>query len=377
MYKLFNFYVFFLIAGFPLFSFIPIPGATIIFRGLLFLFGITLLLLVILNKKKYINKKILYLIIFLLIYLMKLVFDFTYTNLPFGREKYEILLLYFSNILIPLFVFLFYPIHCLNIKKLVFSVLISLFIVCVLAILNGVIFGYSYRLSGNQILNPITLGHYAVSAILISTHYIFFDKGKNNFYFIFVNAICFLCLMLAESRGPLLSLLIIYVIIFYYKNNSYLAKYISLIFVFISVFILYSLLSTYYGDILVRYYVNLDENDGEARIFLWKYAIEQFLNNPFIGTSTTTSYGYVHNMFLEILMSLGILGGIFYLFFTYSLFNKFISMIKNQDIRIIFGSLFLQYSIASFFSGTVYSNDLIWVFSGLFIISLNSNERLY
>ena len=227
-------------------------------------------------------------------------------------------------------------------------------------------------------MNPISLGHYAVTSIIISCYFIFFANKKKYLIFYFsVGFVGVVCLFLTASRGPLVSLIFIITLLLYASKTKLLYKLFAFMFSICSILAAYLVSITYFNSLVARFDVNLgnDGGEGEVRVFLWKLAVDKFLNSPILGSNTTTSYGYVHNMTLEILMSLGVFGIVSYLYFCIFSVRKFIFMVSIKDEKMIFGVLFIQYFVASFFSGTVYSNDLLWVFLGLSLLSASKKVK--
>jgi hypothetical protein len=376
--KLFGYYIVFLLGAFPLLSFLSIPYITITYRAGTLLFGMLLLSYIVLSRGFYINKWVLGVCIFLFFYFLKLFYDFNYTNFDFGRDKLELSLFIFSSLFFPMLVLLFSKPSFFDIPTITFNLFIVLLLVCIFSLISGIVFGFKYRLSGNDILNPISLGNYAVTCLMLGSflsmfYYSSYGRIKKALLKLSF-PISILCLLLSASRGPMLSaftLLVVFLLI----NKSGVVKNILYLLLFLMLLSLAFIISESFFDTMFgRMSVNLDENDGEARVFLWKLAIMKFAEAPIFGSHTTTAYGYVHNVLLEILMATGIVGasGIIYIF--YHAWKNLVFYIKTNNEKCIFGFLFLQYLIAAFFSGTVYTSDLLWISLSIFIII--SGEKL-
>lgn len=378
MSKLYGYYIVFLLGGFPLLSFLPLPSITIAYRGMTVILGVAVLFLMILQRGLYLNKWCMCVILFLSLYFSKLILDFIYMDFDYGRDKVELSLLIVSSIVFPLLVLLFSKPEFLNVPDVTFKLFFILFVVCLLSVASGIIFGFKYRLSGNSILNSISLGHHALTCLILGSFILlnYNISGGKKLLLKIALPISVICLILVASRGPLVAmftLLAIYLLI----NKSGIMKNVLILFLSIGFLLLALAISeSFFDAMLNRMTVNLDEQDGEARVFLWRLAIDEFIQSPIIGSHTTTEIGYVHNMFLEILMSTGLVGFLWFLFICLSSWKRLYSYIKENDERLIFGLIAIQYLIASFFSGTVYSNDLVWIYLSIFLLISNGRVAI-
>ena len=100
--------------------------------------------------------------------------------------------------------------------------------------------------------------------------------------------------------------------------------------------------------------------DGEARVFLWLSAIENIRHSPILGSHVTTSFGYVHNVYLEAVMASGLVG--LSLLFTPLgvFFARFIKMRKSGCTVPVVYYYFIFAVITATFSGTVYSSSFLF-----------------
>ncbi|TDR13077.1 O-antigen ligase family protein [Marinomonas communis] len=376
MSKIVNLYLFLLLAGFPIFSFIPISGVSVLFRGIMLFLGFFLGTYYLVNRKGKVNKSVFFVFLFLLVYFFKLYCDFIFTDLKFGRDKFEIFLLSLSSVIFPVFCLSFIDRKVINLRVILIFSHFSLSATVFIAVFLGLKNGFLYRLSGNDILNPISLGHYAVSCFFISLFFFLFYKefkvsGMHKILCLLAMLISMVCLIMTASRGPMLSFFAIFLIFSFLSSGSFFKTFLMMLFC-LSLFFVSLLFSERFSNaLLLRFTVDVEEDGGEARVFLWKLALEKIIDSPLFGSHTTTYYGYVHNMFLEILMSTGVVLGAYYIYLTFFLYKKTVLLYKFKNIGMVFGFLFIQYFIASFFSGTVYSNDLLWIFmSILFLVRI-------
>ena len=104
-------------------------------------------------------------------------------------------------------------------------------------------------------------------------------------------------------------------------------------------------------------------SDTSLREESWVRAWNHFLDSPLFGSSYVDlyDYSYPHNIYLEVLMATGLIGGI--LFFT-SLFIFFLKKIKNVNSVGVF-LIFIIAALSSFFSGSLFINPFLWCILGL------------
>ena len=376
-----SYYIALCLGGFPLISFIPnlIPispsAITISFRGLIFAVS----LLIMMNwLYKHLSHKIRFVtvlsFILILCYLLRLSGD---AHLDFGRSHAEVLFFAITVSFIPA-VSLAMCRHRGQIMKARNILLNILVYVCVLALVNGLLSGFQDRLSGNSILNPITLGHAAVTGLIIILYETTALKQKMRPIVLLKAIVLLLALILANSRGPLLCFILVAGGIYFRYGGK--LTFSSLVKVSLVLFILVGLMGLYdnpFNYLVGRLTVDFGDGGegGEARVFLWLHSYQLILSSPFFGSQTTTIFGYPHNLVLEILMSVGLFG---FLMFSYVLVStqrniRTISKI-NPDVAWIFPIL-SQHFIGSLFSGAVYSSNLFWYSLGVAIAVTSIHSR--
>lgn len=350
--------IFFFAFAFGIFSFIPLTGITIIIRAITLALCLLFVLIEITNKNKtIINQFNLFLVFFLFLYSLRLYEDATSNLYNFEMSNIELLMRFIIMAWIPLL-----TISLLNVNKIDKKIaLYSLLSIIAFSLISSFIFGYKYRLSGNDVLNPITLGYYAgILVLLLITQY------KINLFNIFLIIISLIVLILTLSRGALLSLLIILILNLKLNIKSYI---IIGILSFLVIFITISIDSS-----IIFNRLNIDfgqnGNDGEARVILWYLAFKNILNNFLFGISTTTEIGYVHNIYLESLMSIGIFGFVFLLIPV-----SRVLLMTFKDRNNCIENLFASYTILTcMFSGTVYNSEFFWVFVPLALNNISFSK---
>jgi hypothetical protein len=354
-------YLFLLLFGFGFFSFpfdlFGISNGIIVVRSIIALIGIVNFLFVLSSAKGSLPfKHNVYLLIFMSIYLVRLYQDSTSGLYNFDMSIPELFMKTSAMAWIPLVTISFTKTRALNLR-LAQNVLL---LICLWSILNGFLFGVNYRLSGNDILNPITLGLLSGMSLITTVYNLKNSIYPVSRYLILLHAsLASIVLYMSLSRGALISTILVIVFIFgkdVFKKKSlkYVVPIISLILLFIS-----------FGQGLAVDRLTVDfgdgsANDGEARVALWLLASDKILAHPFFGSSVTTSLGYVHNIYLESLMALGIVGSLllFIPIFKVLRYATFKSERRKPGLVVYF---FLFHGIACLFSGTIYNSEYFWI----------------
>ncbi len=225
---------------------------------------------------------------------------------------------------------------------------------------------------------------------------IFFDfKYKNIFFRIIKYGILsiFICLvLLTGARGPLICMLITifinYLILFYKNKLKIMNLFVFLLFIiiFFSAFNFSNeinfLIKNYKGiEMLSDSYENLKiknmDEFSTKRTYLYEEAYKEFLKKPFFGKGIgkhEKQGEYPHNLFLEILSQIGIIG--FVPFFViiccwfYFFLKSEMRFYKNSEYRFI-KYLFIFYFFHSFFSGSIFCNIQFW---GLLVLGVRIFE---
>ena len=180
-------------------------------------------------------------------------------------------------------------------------------------------------------------------------------------------------LFLGASRGPFLStvsIIIFFILKYNFRKIGIGLSVLKLVFfLIVGSFLLYFASMNFEIAMFERisfFADNLEEIQDDERLILWKGALHQFVSSPIFGDSyleSTTKF-FPHNIFVEILMSTGIFGGILFLTATILTFQFFIkSHVNNNDnnTQLYLSSLFLIFFISSFFSGGLFLSFELWI----------------
>ncbi len=199
---------------------------------------------------------------------------------------------------------------------------------------------------------------------------------KNMMFFLLLIVFIF-CTLFSYSRATWVAVFVclsLYSIINYKKINL---KYLI---VFVIVIVATFYLFNFSDNLLIRFH-SLVSGDSSNRYIIWIKAIEMIFQKPLFGWGIDSweifgikEYAGIHNIYLEVLFSLGVLG---FLCFSYFLFLIIKNIIKNRNyILFIFLIYFLV--IGSFdhsiLEGKTYLSSLTLLI--FFIFSNNINKIL-
>ena len=255
------------------------------------------------------------------------------------------------------------------------SILIALICICTdIMVINGNI--------GLQIIEGYSmwLGYSCLIPIMILTNE--FLKKIDIYNLIMILGVLFIIISFG-SRGPLLSILIYFILLL--KN-----KFKNITLFFIIILMISALVSLYYKEIIEIIVSVLDEfdihsrtlfllnnelNHSSGRTYLYNIALNEIANNPFLIRGINADYlllgGYAHNFIIELSLEFGLVIGILcsILIIYYALLNIF-----NNNATDDLGILLLCASIIPLcFSSSLWINNTFWMWIGL---QLNKKRKL-
>lgn len=227
---------------------------------------------------------------------------------------------------------------------------------------------------GLDSLNPISLGHIAASALLISLYQgkepifpsqRYFEIGVRSFGIVAGG----LLLFLSGSRGPLVAFGVATALLLItrsLKQNIRILGFVSIV-----AFLFFQKITEVvaeFGATATYRIVNMAaaaDAASESRLETFRGAWSQFLESPVLGSSLLekTSNFYPHNVVLEGYMSTGLVGGTLLLAALIIGVTLSVRAQKFPEIGWI-GLLFMQYAVGSMFSGSIYSSSTFWVCLG-------------
>ncbi len=235
----------------------------------------------------------------------------------------------------------------------------------------------------DTVLNPITIslcGEYLFLSSLIRG--LFFKVGWVEKLLIPIFLIVGLfTLILGGSRGPFLItilLLLLLLLLFYKKKKISVLLVLKTLTVFVIVVtLIFNLVATHFDEqiALFKRFDDLSNNsnnfaDRDPRGASIISAFNQFVENPILGDQFVGKLDnfYPHNIFVETLMSLGLLGFVIFLVINISAIFNMTKMMNSYNPNYIFIGIFgLAIFFSSTISGCLFASPEFWLFSSLLI----------
>jgi hypothetical protein len=323
------------------------------------------------------------LLIFWTIYIVRLVYDLSIRQIDLGSQlgsANHLYLFAIGSTFIPLI-----AIAGLNglfsAKSISKNILWFSFIQCIaISIIYFVLYGVSVeafysRHMISQLLKKADLGN-PINPIIISRaggylaliSLLYKSSGK---FFTFARVGLFIfglgLLSLGASRGPLVAFLVCIISIglyylYYEKKNLRWAKNVFLVILsFISLLFIYNSFEGINLSIIERV-VNMTEGGykGDARVMVWQTAWDQFVSSPIVGDKIIEDleHSYPHNLILEVLMSVGLIGFIPFIIAIYYTFKRAFRLMQKGYKMFFY--IFLFGFVSMLFSGAIFLLPGFW-----------------
>ena len=250
----------------------------------------------------------------------------------------------------------------------------------------------NYHMRLSLVGNPIGVGRIFSVLSLLSIICLFYEKDKyKKIFYVLCTILGLIITISTNSRGPFFALIIsILIYLFFFtklnkKKIVYALILISLLFIIIFTLLPENLVSRY--KLFGVKEVHISEK--QVRVFstfkirknLLNQSIKYLKNNTenlifgigasgfcYIGANRDTKL-YPHNIFVEIILELGLIGLILFILPFLFLLNDFIltknKINKNEYIQIIFWiMLTILFLLNAQVSGDINDNRLLWFFQG-------------
>ena len=210
-----------------------------------------------------------------------------------------------------------------------------------------------------EAVNPITLGHTAVTTVIAALVLARRPIGSLRIALVFAAIVVALsCLVLSASRGPLLALGVCALGYVLFASNWRMRLLLLGLGVLIGLLTLSNLGD---GSELLLRFTDLDEDDSSLeRLLLQSNAINQFLASPWLGSAycELEFLEYPHNLFIETAMALGVVGLMVMSVLVYLAGVQFVRRIRDGET--LLPLLLLQYLVAIQFSGSLWGANAFW-----------------
>ena len=325
------------------------------------------------------NRLFLPVFLFIFLYFIRASYDTIFKFSEVASIAVEFWLFAFIIGFFPMLPFL----YKMNLKTIEFSKK-ALFVIT--TIINIISFKSNYfaiadeklgvRLYGNELINPITYGQSGVVLVILCLTLFQDPKFKLKIILLPILAIALMNVALAGSRGPMIELTITFLLFIIFNFKKIGTFNITVLFITIIG------VAFYFSDYLIFFNTAIDRlsetglnkgSESEQRYYLFKDAIEQFFNNPLFGYQAIGVYP--HNLNLEAFLSLGILGGLLFIYIIVISIYFSISLIKTSTTNWI-GLIFMMFIISTFISGALWNSFEFWSLLAL-CFTLYKNKELY
>ena len=327
-------------------------------------------------------------IIFYLLYLIRLIYDLEIMGIYY-EEKSNFMLYSFSigGIFIPSLAVILNA-KFINSNQLLRYIFFALLLSNLSILVNVLKDGYNPEIflirsvvqgenNEDNILNPITIALFGESlAIYALVSLIFFRKPPIGSKLVLGASLILgiLILLLGASRGPTISfflLVIVFSFLYVASKRSFLSLFFSSVLV-ISLLLngINYILSLSADDLFIVERFTKFANEGDdIRQTLYRNAWQQFLDHPFFGDKIVerTSNFYPHNMLLEVLMAMGVVGGLLFVPIFFIPLKRGVLSMKARGHSFLLFTIFLPIALASLTSGGLIFSTDYFVLSSLML----------
>ncbi len=205
---------------------------------------------------------------------------------------------------------------------------------------------------GVQLLNPISLGQFGVTFVVLSYFYL---NGKSKWLQLACYALGCLYVMKAGSRGPCVALIAVLFFIMWQRFRG--KRWIPLVLLgSIGAFftMILEVINSINPTIAMRFVKTVEDGDA-ARWDLVQEGFAEFCQHPLFGGYFMVPYRwYSHNVILDAFMGLGIIGGIYFLILTFFVMYRCIRTGPGPSALFCLAALWLQSFISRMTSGSFY-----------------------
>ncbi len=376
-----------LIVGFTIISMFPDAFSlnsriiTVPFRAVILLLSIVIILYAIYtkNNNKF-GKTEFFFIAFWLFYFIKAIVSFkTYSfSEEMASKEIEIYLRIIGITFIPSLAVLTIKEKNINYALFLKWVYYTLYIILLLNVFVGIKHDYHGRSAGFMSMYSISFGHLGVSLALLSIYKLLFEvKTKYSQAISFLGIILGLYILYTSgTRSPLIAFILCLCFVFYIKNKlKYLGVFLLLLGTSVLALIYFKpqhVETDNSSSFLNRVTNMIVSGDSSGRDVLYQQGIEIFAENPIFGGRILYFDGmYPHNVFLEVLMAMGVTGFLLYLLFFKNCIIYLLKLkksIKNNEEVFWVSILWLQYFVLSLFSYNLHSSPEIWYLTAMILV---------
>ncbi|NOX41796.1 MAG: O-antigen ligase family protein [Alphaproteobacteria bacterium] len=223
-------------------------------------------------------------------------------------------------------------------------------------------------------INPISLGHVGVTTVLASI--VLFVRSSSNSSKGFALACAGISLAMiyfAASRGPVVAF-IASIIAYILFSGRWKYAIFAFVVIYVSILVLSTInIYTLLEHLRLTSIITNRDTSAVARLEVYDEAFEAFKQYPIFGRSFAlpVSGGWVHNIFLESAMALGVIGLATIIIVIIRSFVSSIRAFRSGNTMAAF--LFLQFVVAAQFSGALWGWPGLWI--GVALVNAGRRKR--
>nr|WP_315026715.1 O-antigen ligase family protein [uncultured Chryseobacterium sp.] len=255
----------------------------------------------------------------------------------------------------------------IKLNSLVFNfLLIILGISCLYTIF---VWNIYHQSSGVFFSYYISVGHYGLSLLIISVFY-YFQSPQKLIKPTLGALLGIFTIVTSSARSPMLAafiILIVLLLIYANKTKYWMVLLSSGLLFIVGIYYLNQTSFSEFG-FFKRMYDAIFEGNAYGRSYYLSKGWDVFKNNIFVGGRILFEDGmYPHNIFVEILMSMGLIGMVLFFLYFKDLRKFKISFMKDNIYYLPFILFFIQYFILVLTSYTIFANMEFWSFAAVFV----------
>ena len=258
-------------------------------------------------------------------------------------------------------------------------VLASLFVSFNNIISGDIVLTSEDRVQADERLGSIQYGHLGLSATIMGI--IMYMKRQESKLFLIISplllAVGIFSIIMSGTRSAMVGLIVIFVLMVITRLKINTIIIVAVVLAILSNFT--AAISDFTENLgassaarMLRFFTE-GGDQSSGRLDIWKKAIDEISDSPFLGVSCFIDYNkykydYLHNSFIEVAYSLGIIGLI--AFFVINLFALVTcyKIFKARNIDYMcFSMLYLQYLIYTLFSESIIRLPEFWYFLSIII----------
>ncbi|MAP80968.1 MAG: hypothetical protein CL526_07745 [Aequorivita sp.] len=338
--------------------------------------------------KKQNNRALRAFLVFSGFYLLRIFYEIIFGTSEFYMSKLEFLLYFVSFVLLPFYFISKIKFNPADYNKIFKTVIASCFFLSLFTYLFyrdllGSVSRISMEISKDEnYISPLALSYCASLGIGIGVAYLLSNKTSSSIKMLILLVIisCMVPFFLGASRGSLLALAIPF--LFYFLFSQGIKRKFQIIFSLLLGIVTMLYATNFLGTgVFDRFFMiseAIDQGSSSAiRLQIWKSDLNQFLNHPFFGNSLESEFAlhYPHNIFIEILITTGVLGFIPFSLFLILILKKSVKIVKIYPRYFWLFVVFMQSFVQYLFSGAIWNASWLAIGSALILGFDNFNKK--